>query len=148
MSLPPTSNHHPCHCHKMGAKDGPNSQTRREGTPNHLVRWGQKQAWVGNGQKKKRCLARAQRANAPPQTVEVRLMKTIPNSSFFSSAMVLLSLMAHEGGAVLEIFYHHNKGADTTFMFAKLFGWGWRWGTPHGAWKEVARVKQLRRAKP
>ena len=49
---PTKSNHHPCHCHKLGAKDGPNSWTRREGTPNCLVRWGQKQARVGNGQKK------------------------------------------------------------------------------------------------
>ena len=45
-------NHHPCHRHKLGAKDGPNSETRREGTPNCLVRWGQKQARAGNGQKK------------------------------------------------------------------------------------------------
>ena len=22
---PTTSNHHPCHCHKLGAKDGPDS---------------------------------------------------------------------------------------------------------------------------
>ena len=39
---PITYNHRPCHRHKLGAKDGPDSWTWREGSPDCLVRGGAK----------------------------------------------------------------------------------------------------------
>ena len=53
---PTTSNHHLCHHHKLGAKDGPDSKTRREGAPDCLVRGGKsRDGW--EMVKKKRCPA-------------------------------------------------------------------------------------------
>ena len=46
---PTTSNHDPCHHHKLGAKDGPDSA---RGYSRLFGEGGHKQARVGNGQKK------------------------------------------------------------------------------------------------
>ena len=124
-----TSNHHPCHRHKLGAKDGPNSETRREGTPNCLV-WGQKQARVGNGQK--RCLARARRTNAPPRpcpqphapthtqgshTGPGLAQRPLPHGPYHSPAWPLL--LGHGGG----IFNFTKTSSDCPVM-VRLVGQG------------------------
>ena len=63
---PTTSNHRCCHCDKRGAKDGPYSEAWREGSPHGFVR-GQKQARVGNGQKRMPgALILPQRCNCSP----------------------------------------------------------------------------------